>query len=315
MDPRRGFGSGPGTSAARVLCILRQIRTKDNLSRSVLRCVFWYRGPRGSGNTVNFFQSPGEMCRTTYLSVLILCLSHVVNCERSPVVDRSHSLRLRGGSAVGSSYAPTGGAGAPVSNPSASTSAAQDKPPVTAAPQSYAPKAVQSYERPTESSYGRPAAQSYERPAAQSYAPPQSYSKQIYATESAAEAPRPATPRPATPEPASAEQLVGKVESITDGGAGKVTELAQKNRLLLQQCLVGTPALCFARSQLLSRPLVGIESDPTAPVVILCREFTWTGDPMRFQTLTEGGTVVGAERAGPRGLGHYGQDRRTNPRP
>ena len=239
------------------------------------------------------------MCRTTYLSILLLCLSHVVNCERSLVVDRSHSLRLRGGSTVGSSYAPTGGAGAPVSNPSASTSAAQDKPPVTAAPQSYAP--------PTESSY--------ERPAAQSYAPRQSYSKQIYPTESAAEAPRPATPRPATPEPAGAEQLVGKVESITDGGAGKVTELAQKNRLLLQQCLVGTPALCFARSQLLSRPIVGIESDPAAPVVILHREFTWTGDPMRFQTLTEGGRVVGAERAGPRGLGHYGQDRRTNPRP
>ena len=53
------------------------------------------------------------------------------------------------------------------------------------------------------------------------------------------QAPAQSSSAPAAPPTVeAAEQLSGNVEQISSGGSSRVTELAQKNRLLLQQCKV-----------------------------------------------------------------------------
>mmetsp|Transcript_26032 Transcript_26032/g.62098 ORF Transcript_26032/g.62098 Transcript_26032/m.62098 type:complete len:357 (+) Transcript_26032:185-1255(+) len=134
----------------------------------------------------------------------LLSLTLVIHSALSlhaPTVPRAGALRLRGGAAGG--FQPTRSDASAYQNEQGQ---AKEQAKEQLATPTLAPKVVA-------------AATRVNPPEPVAPPPPQSYS-----------AP------PAPPTDPGAEQLSGNVEQISSGGSSRVTELAQKNRLLLQQC-------------------------------------------------------------------------------
>ncbi|KAJ1473929.1 hypothetical protein T484DRAFT_1751871 [Baffinella frigidus] len=139
----------------------------------------------------------------------LLSLTLVIHSALSlhaPTVPRAGALRLRGGAAGG--FQPTRSDASAYQNEQGQ---AKEQAKEQLATPTLAPKVVA-------------AATRVNPPEPVAPPPPQSYS-----------AP------PAPPTDPGAEQLSGNVEQISSGGSSRVTELAQKNRLLLQQCRVRCP--------------------------------------------------------------------------